>query len=287
MKVFELINRSFEFISSLYHWFIQRKLAVAIFIAVMLILPAYAFFLLVIKPLGSAGQLYHQSDHQVVLSDSMHKITEPSEEVQLKVTTAEELELTKAFLKNRVEAAKASDSVCLSIDLKDSIIYLDINGVLIRECPLDHIQYSRFLDLASHEEKLRWVSEPFMLEDHISTIPKIPYIIKAAPKDTLEAQEQSAQPLPVDTTTVYFALYFQRNLSVEIIQSEPPNRADNQLIRKYRKAQNKFSRKSISKAVLSGKAPEPEIRITLHVSQEDARAIYRGIPLHAMLSLRL
>jgi hypothetical protein len=240
-----------------------------------------------LKPLGSVVQSYDAAQTTTFLGDSLTKTQEPDEETQIRIRSAEELEFEKAFLENRIKLAKASDSVCLSIDLIDSVIYLDINGVTIRKCPLERIGYSRFLDLANHNEKLSWISEPFYLEDQIATIPKIPYIIKAAPKDTLEAQEQNSQPLPVDTTTVYFTLYFQRNLAIEVMQSEPPHHADKKLIRKYGKACKNYSQKRTSRAVLRGQVPESLIQITLEVSQADARAIYRGIPHDASLALRL
>jgi hypothetical protein len=175
----------------------------------------------------------------------------------------------------------------MTLNQNDSMLNLEINGVVVRSCPVTEIFVSRRLNKVDHEQILSWVSTPFNLESDLSSIPKIPYVIKEAPKDTLEAQAQSSIPLPPDTSSVYFTLYFDRNLVVEIEQSEPPDDIDLEVIKSYFKAKDQTFRQEAMSAALHVRPPKQDIYLRLKVSPADARAIYRGIPVNASLALKL
>ena len=287
MRTPDPVQRFIAYVTTLYRWFIGRKLAIVIFLIVALALPAYALYINVFLPLKTAGQLEAYGEYQPSPADTSSMRPDPDGETLEKVRAIEALEIEKAYLNNRLKLAKSSDSVYMSINLADSVIHLEIKGVEVRECPIAEIQVSRRLKKAPHDQLLGWLSGPFDLEKDISTIPKIPYVIKEAPKDTLEAQAQSARPMPVDTASVCFTLYFDRDLVVEMRQAEEPHAVDKGLIRDYRQATQALERKEAFRAIFRGKAPEQPIHILLYVNQADARAIYRGIPVNAMLALKL
>jgi hypothetical protein len=287
MKLTELASITVEYVETLYRWFIKRKIAITIFVIIALALPAYALLINVFLPLKTAGLLVPYENYQQPSIDTIELKEKPGEETLQKIQEIERLEIKKAYLGNRLKLARSTDSVYMSINLIDSTIHLEIKGVEVRVCPITQIKTSRSLLKASHNDLFAWLSGPFELEEGFATIPKIPYVIKEAPKDTLEAQAQSAMPLPVDTASVFFTLYFDRGLVLEIEQAEEPYTADKRVLRKYNHAKNKFSRKNAFNAVFRGKTAQPVIHIRLMVSKEDARAIYRGIPDHAMLALNL
>jgi hypothetical protein len=287
MKIPDPINRSIEYLKTFWQWFIKRKLAVAIFVLFTLLLPAYALWVTVFMPLRDAGHLAPHVNASEVKEDSTLLQMEPEEQTMQKILMVENLEMERAYLENRLHLARNSDSVYMSVNLDDSLVHLEINGVEVRNCRISGITASKRLSRIGHEQLWAWLSEPFELDTDMSTIPKIPYVIKEAPKDTLEAQAQSAKPMPVDTSSVMFSLYFKRGLVLEIVQQEDPHAADSKIIKKYQKAQKQVKRREALRAVFRGQPPTLPIHIRLEVSQADARAIYRGIPVNAMLALKL
>lgn len=280
----EIIRQIKDSVLSFLQWFIRRKMAIVIFLIFTLAIPVYVYYVTVIKPVNHAGQLLEVS---AALPDTARNLPDPDEQVMARIREVEKIEMDKAWLKNRLALAAASDSVYLSVDLGDSIVNLEINGVVVRSCRITGMETSKRVLKADFEERLAWVSTPFNLQDELSTIPKIPYVIKEAPKDTLEAQAQSAKPIPPDTTSVFFTLFFDKNLVLEVEQDKAPHDADKRLVSDYLKTKNGMVRKESSSAVFSGRAPDHGITIKLEVSMADARAIYRGIPKDASLSLKL
>ncbi len=287
MKILDTIEQLIDHIKQMYQWFIHRKVAIVLSLVFSLAFPLYIVIITVFMPVRTAGKLDVPGDNSILAEDTAKVGKDISSDVMEKVKQLEKMEMEKAFLKNRMTLAAKSDSVYMTLDLGDSLLNLEINGVVVRSCPLTYIRESRRLGRIDHERLYAWASTPFQLERELSTIPKIPYVIKEAPKDTLEAQEQSAIPLPPDTTSVFFTLFFDKELVIEIEQSAKPDDVDMGMIDKYYRDKNKVLRKDAFRAALGLHPPKQEIYLRLQVSQEDARAIYRGIPVHASLALRL
>jgi hypothetical protein len=279
------ISRTAETLRTFFYWFIRRKLALVIFFIFLLALPAYVLYITAILPKNSVLPIL--SEEKTAEKDTFNIPRDISAEMWQEINLVSSLEMERAFLKNRYALAANSDSVYMVLNLSDSTLDLEIKGVVVRSCPVTDIRTSRNLEKIDREDLLQWVSAPFELQHDLSTIPKIPYVIKAAPKDTLEAQAQSSKPMPVDTTSVYFTLYLNRNLVLEVEQSEPPVKEDHKVIEEYRTTKSKSLRQAAMKAVLHGRAPEQDIYIRVEVDQADARAIYRGIPVNASLVLKL
>lgn len=255
-----------------------------IFILFTLALPAYVTYVTVFMPVKVASHLVHLPDGA---ADTLSGTRQVGGETLAMLREISELEMERAYLKNRLDISKKSDSVYMAVNLDDSLLTLEIKGVVVRSCRITGFEASRRLGKVDHDQLLQWSSTPFELEHDLSTIPKIPYVIKAAPKDTLEAQALSAKPMPPDTTSVYFTLFFNKDLVLEIEQSEPADDVDKDLIIDYFRAKKKILRKEALHAVLHGNAPDHDIYIRLQVSPADARAIYRGIPYNASLALKL
>jgi len=278
-------SRFFGAFGSFFRWFFHRKLAILIFLLLLLAFPAYVYYVTVYLPskavvtLASAIPGENRQD-TLAVPGQLDQATRDS----LRVIGAMELE--RSYAKNRL-ALSQSDSVYMGIDLKNKEINLEIKGVVVRSCPIVSIQMSKNLHNSTHDELLNWVSTAFELQHDLSTISKIPYVIKAAPKDTLEAQAQSSIPVSSDTSVVMFTLYFNRDLVLEIEQSEEPKPGDEPLLLYYNGIKDSIYRQQAIQSVMRFQPPESDIFLRLKVSAADARAIYRGIPIQASMALRL
>jgi hypothetical protein len=279
-------SQFFGGIRSFFRWFFHRKLAMLIFFLLMLALPAYVLYITVFLPVRTAGYLVITPESSQASKDSTQATPSADRALSDTLRLVGSLELEKAYVKNRL-ALSQSDSVYMSVNLKDKEFNLEIKGVVVRACPIVSAVVSQRLSSVDHDQLLQWVSTPFDLQRDLSTIPKIPYVIKAAPKDTLEAQAQSSKPLPNDTSAVLFTLYFDRDLVVEIEQSEAFNEVDEELISSYYGIKDMAFRQEALQAAMHFRPPERDIYISLKVSAADARAIYRGIPVNATMALRL
>lgn len=269
---------------SFFRWFFRRKLAILLFLLLIMALPAYVLYVTVYLPMKTAGYIVSSPGNSPADTAMTATVTDPALIDSARMLAS--LEMERAYVKNRL-ALSASDSVYMSVDLNSMEIDLEIKGVVVRQCPIVSATITQQLQKVDHDQLLQWISAPFSLHDDLSTIPKIPYVIKEAPKDTLEAQAQSSKPQPNDSTTVLFTLYFDRDLVIEFEQEEEFNESDELLIESYYGTKEKAFRDEALQAVRHFRAPERDIYITLRVSAADARAIYRGIPVNASIALRL
>ncbi len=197
------------------------------------------------------------------------------------------LEKENNFEKNSLSLAD-QDSIYLVINVPSKSIAIEIKGVQVRTATILNVIPDQKLALISHEHLTPWLSDPFVLKKYLGTIPKIPIVVKEAPKDTIEAQLRSSKPLPPDSTIVFTSLFFDRNLILEINQNGEPNERELPIVKAYLDKKTAYSpdEKTIEKILNPGATDHP-VTIKLIVSAADARAIYRAIPSKTRLVLKL
>jgi hypothetical protein len=266
---------------SFLHWFRQRNRTVFLFIILIVLPPAYILFKSVILPANKALHTYSAPD---TLSVVDYPLT--SDSILALVRETASLELEKAYLQNRLTLARF-DSAYISIDLCDSLLTLELQGIILRKCPIQEFEITRRFKVMEHDQLLKWLSTPFKVRNSISTIPKIRYVFKEAPKDTIEASLQSAKPIPPDTTVVFFTLFCDSHLVIEVEQSEPLKEGEQKLVRQYFHIKHDSLRRQAVHAVFHHSTPDYGMYLRLKVSQADARAIYRGIPVYPGAALKL
>ena len=195
-------------------------------------------------------------------------------------------ERENAFQKSRLSLAE-KDSIYMVLDVPNKLLLLEIKGVTVKKVDLLTIEISNRFSLISHENLLPWISEPFILEKDFSTIPKSPIVIKQAPKDTIEAQLQSSKPTAPDSTNVYYTLYFDRNLVLEIEQSDPPEAGYTEKVITYQNIKRKESTRSVFRMLRNPQQTDQPMMIKLIIGESEARAIYRAVPTKSRLILKL
>jgi nitrate reductase NapE component len=196
------------------------------------------------------------------------------------------LGLNEAYLNSRLKMSD-TDSVCISINLPDHTLDMEIKGVVVRSCKITDYKISKGFSKIKQDQFLAWISAPFTLQSSISTILAAPVVHMKAPKDTIEANQKSQIPtLPVDTA-VYYRLNFNRDLVVDINQKETPP-SNGRKERFWYRFHNRYmsSVEAINAIFHPGKSTY-RLWIEIELSREDARIIYRALPDNALMTLKI
>ncbi len=198
-----------------------------------------------------------------------------------------DLIIARSFWKNRLKMAK-KDSISLAVDLPDSLISIDINGVSVRACKIQQYEISSVLRYAKEKGALySWFADSFILQDYWATLPKAPIKVKEAPADTNEAKEMVDANPPVEKQDVRFILQFNKNLIIQIDQTEAFV-FTGWFEKHFRNLQFRLEKGiEFIYTLIKLKWPEPELRIKIKLSQSDAKAIFRALPQKAEAVIRL
>jgi hypothetical protein len=198
------------------------------------------------------------------------------------------LAFDEAFWKSRLALAK-EEPISLTVDLVDSTATLDIRGVPVRDCKIHRIEISRAIKLLEATSDLRdRLSKPLVIQREMATLPKEPIRVEIAPKDTIEANLAAARPLAPEHVDVYFTLWFDADLAIEVTQLEGPTTPHG--LRKkimMEMRDNLDQAKNAVRSLIHSELPEQELRIEVTLAREDAKAIYRALGSKSRVALRL
>ena len=196
------------------------------------------------------------------------------------------LKIDELFWKNRVELAKG-DSMYLSFNLPDSLLILELNGVPLRECKIEEYKITPlYSQLKFQPQFLEWLNDPFTLVDESATISKVPIKEVIAPKDTMEAMKQLSKEIEIEKEDVQFILGFDRDLILEVKQTEPPTFMGRFEMVLFRILKNITAFFKDFFSLMSLKSSSQDFWIRIKISQNDAKAIYRALPREARVVLR-
>jgi len=193
----------------------------------------------------------------------------------------------EAFLLARTEMT-GDDSICMTVDLLDSTVSLVVKGVVIFSTMITDYSYSRLLKRTDPILTAHYLSWPFRVAGYSSSIPKIPVIVRKAPKDTLEAASMpEPEMLEENREYVGFKLLLDRQLILNINQDSISDSISNRSKNRYFRQERKMYRKSVRKALFFAHPREflPEIKLKLNRS--DAMILFRAIPEQAEVAGRL
>ncbi|MDP3453176.1 MAG: hypothetical protein Q8R90_09500 [Bacteroidales bacterium] len=207
-------------------------------------------------------------------SPDKQTITKEREEMIEKIIS---LKHNEALLKSALDLSKG-DSISLLINIKDSIATLSFKGVTLFNSKISYIYLSKGLKKLPLSVRDSLLSAPLEVKEELASIEKYPVVIKKAPKDTTEANIESAPILPVQND-VFVLFSFENRVILEINQKEKRLAGSKAAWRAYkREYRDWFLRKNL----LSLKNPDSRsynYRIEIQLAREDARSIYRALPL--------
>lgn len=193
----------------------------------------------------------------------------------------------KDFLLQSKLALASEDSMYLILDLVNHTALLEIKGITLHECRILDLEISNSIKAFGAEALLSWMGQPFNVKHVDATIPKISFIEKIAPKDTLEANKNVVEPTIHKLDDIYLVMEFDRNLRLVISQSEKPDEEGQKLISalrwKYSKIEIQRSVQSLTK--FNREPVKPQINIVLPKS--DATILYKALPLKLRMILKM
>ncbi len=194
-----------------------------------------------------------------------------------------------AFWQSRLSMAK-SDSICVTIDLVDSLVCLELQGVVVHSAPIRHIFKSDLFEALKPEAVLNLIAQPATIINNESSFSKEPIKLKKAPKDTIEAnlavveEAKAQQGAANEELPLYYNLTLSNGLQISF--AEVQHKASWKSIPMYLKKKiEKIEKNSLQLTKL--KLPEYTPGIVIEMTREDAASIYRGMPANATVVVRL
>lgn len=207
---------------------------------------------------------------------------EPEGEVNFyRVPGYHELLKKKGELEGLVKLAK-NDSIGLFLNLPDSVVQLMIKGVAVRDIPLREIQLSALFKEASQEALYEWLSEPVKVERARATIDREPVNVVQAPKDSSDVIP-AVQPDTSNSQPVFFILETDRNLKLYFYEIEN----DRTEAFHFRFPDSWEKAKDLLKAMYTFSIPSYVPEIQLGVTREDAKVLFRALPVHGLIVVTL
>jgi hypothetical protein len=181
-----------------------------------------------------------------------------------------------AYLESRIEMAR-TDSIGMCINLRDSIMTLEIEGIAIHRARIERIRLDRFFRGLTRVAAYTLFSDPLIVEHEQASLAKEPVIVLRAPRDTMEAKLLPTQPDTLLRKPAYISLELSPGIHLVMIESSHTGTGGP--IRKFFFELQVRSREAIQNtiAIASLKVPlyRPEIRIFL--SGDDITTAYRAL----------
>lgn len=191
----------------------------------------------------------------------------------------------EAFLRSHLQLARA-DSIALLIDLNDSLAILTFKGVFLFTSRISSIQLNNGLERLPIAVLDSLFSGPFTVVEEISTIEKFPIVVKRAPRDTLEALAFNTAPELPKQQDVFWFFALGSNFTVEIGQQEDQLVGKQRYYRKYRWARSQWLRSRGMAAITNPQNQGYVYQLSIEIPREDARSIYRALPIKPVVVIR-
>ncbi len=189
-----------------------------------------------------------------------------------------------SFLNTTLKLSK-SDSIAFFIDLKDSLAILSFKGVSLFQTKISRIKINSGLKKLPVFFRDSLYSGPMEVKEEVSSIEKFPIVVKKAPKDTIEANMASA-PVPPTQNDVFIAFWFDNNLVIQMNQQEEELVGTKKDYKRYNRDLAGWIRGKNTKALFDKEERGYIYRLTIEVPRDDARSIYRALPLKPAVVVR-
>lgn len=192
----------------------------------------------------------------------------------------------RAFLSSALARAKY-DSIGLSVDLPGRSFSLELNGVKVFSSTIEDNDISPYFKSLSDTIMIYLSTLPAKVVASRSTIIKEPIIEKKAPKDTSEVQLDAIQ---LDTSyrePAFLIMELDNGIRLIVRQQEGLHFQDRFKLHSFIFKERLARTGNILRAIFSGRVPEYIPSIKLEIPAKDIRVIYRALPRHPLISLRI
>ena len=190
----------------------------------------------------------------------------------------------KAYLQSRI-IMEGTDSIGLIINLRDSIVALEIEGITIHTARISGFRIDRFFLALENSTYAAIFSQPLMVEHHKGSFVKEPVYIQKAPRDTAEALNSVFVPDTLQNITEYVTFSLDHGLRLFLEEDEKGSFG-----KQYRKSchyiaiRGRQAGKNIW-SVLQLKVPGYEPSISISLPGKDIISIYRALPEKALVAI--
>jgi|GEM_PF-1349981 len=197
------------------------------------------------------------------------------------------LQKKKIFLESRLKMSK-SDSIGLAVDLSDSLVTLEINGIVLYREKINTFHASKLFRAVKRETYLGMFAEPLRVTSHHSTFEKIPLIYRKVPKDSIEAEEQLSE---VPDTTLkkppLLILTMDHDIQLYFYPYEDLSGRDKFIKLIFNTVQElRYNRQYLS-SLIHLKIPAYHSRIKIFMTEREIISLYRALPENAIIALML
>jgi hypothetical protein len=193
---------------------------------------------------------------------------------------------TKTFLDARL-AMSESDSIGMTINLRDSLVQLEMKGVVLRQVKFDKLEISRFYKGLTPVAYASHFSTPFTIGEIEGSIVKEPITVRKVPKDTIEAAQNEVK---VDTTGVEFVEWhftLDSALMVSFVQSDQLEGPVTLATLKYRFRRYLKTLVETNHSTLRFRKPQIYPEMTIFIPANEAKSFYRALPPRGQVVLKL
>ena len=188
-----------------------------------------------------------------------------------------ELKKTESLLRSRYNLS-SDDSIYLVLDLNNKIARLEMKGIPLHDSNISTVWISNSIKMFHTEAFLRWIAQPFVLKNADATLERVQFLVKNAPKDTIEANKIEATPAQRRTNDVYIVMNFDRDLQLVIQQSEISEGEDKARIDSLKTSIFKRETGKSIKSLTSFKRDPVMPKIVITMPKTDAITLYRALP---------
>lgn len=197
-----------------------------------------------------------------------------------------ELYKEKAWLETRVQIAR-TDSISLSVNLKDSVLQLELKGVVLKSVKIIDFSAEAFFYQLNPGAYHHLFGTQTQGGSNYSTIVKAPITIKKAPKDTSEVRTEVVAIIDsAKVEAVHWMLTLDNGVLFKIEGTDQYLKSDWWVGRKFWFWQDLHKIKQDLRQTVQFKVPEYQPEIRVHISEAEARAIYRALPVHPLICIR-
>ena len=190
----------------------------------------------------------------------------------------------KAYLESRIVMA-GSDSIGMVVDLRDSILSLEINGITIHRAKITDFRVEKFFFALNNKTYTDLFSKPLIVEQEHATIVKEPILVQKAPRDTSEAANYLFLPDTILSKAAFVTFHLGQGVRLSLQENTKGS-----FMKKCRKffhltgIRIHQTCKNIY-AILRFKVPGYEPAITISLPGMDITSIYRALPGKAMVAV--
>jgi hypothetical protein len=192
----------------------------------------------------------------------------------------------KIWLESKLAMAR-TNTIGLIVDLQDSILDIEINGIRLHSAQINKYKVSRTFGRIDNKTFIGLFSKPMTTVSNSGTFVKEPIVVKKAPKDTIEAAQQVTAPDSIKTGPAFVALTLDYNIRLSLYQ-ENKRSVWAMLYGFIFRSGMRFKQAGLTvrdAATLRIPDYRPEIRV--FIPKKDLITIYRALPVDTRVVIKL